>query len=74
MLKYLLIPQKKGERMTILRNRDYTGYSDTSLEHAIANALEKAGKDANRIKVIETRSSQPDDKRHYQATLTTFTD
>ncbi|KTC75317.1 hypothetical protein Lbir_0462 [Legionella birminghamensis] len=61
--------------MTLLNTRDYTGYSDSSLEDAIAQALAKSGKDHDQVKVIETRSTQPQDsKRHYQATLTTFSE
>ena len=60
--------------MMITKTRDYTGYSDESIDKAIQNALQKAG-DHTRFEVIETRGSQiGEDKRHYQITLTTFSD
>lgn len=60
--------------MTILDARDYTGYSEASLDEAIADALQKAD-DHNHFEVIETRSSRfPDNKCHYHVTLTTFCD
>lgn len=58
--------------MTILEARDYTGYSEASLDEAIADALQKA-KEHTHFEVIETRSSRfPDNKCHYHVTLTTF--
>ncbi|MCE3045528.1 MULTISPECIES: hypothetical protein [Legionella] len=61
--------------MTLLNTRDYTGYSESSLEEAIAQALAKSGKDHDQVKIIETRSAQPqDNKRYYQATLSTFSE
>ncbi|QBR85245.1 dodecin domain-containing protein [Legionella israelensis] len=53
---------------------DYTGYSETGIEEAIQNALEKAGEPA-RFEVIETLGAQDQmDRRHYQVTLKTFTE
>ena len=61
-----------NKRMTSIRTRDYTGYSEAGLDEAIENALQKAG-EFNRVEVIETRSSHfNEDKKHYQVTLTTF--
>jgi len=55
-----------------MKTRDYTGYSDESLNEAINNALQKS-EEHSHFEVIETRSSQfRDDRRHYQVTLTTF--
>ena len=60
--------------MTIKKTRDYTGYSDESIDEAVQNALQKAG-EHSRFEVIETRGSQlNDNKRHYQIMLTTFSD
>ncbi|KTD45125.1 hypothetical protein Lqui_2986 [Legionella quinlivanii] len=61
--------------MTLINTRDYTGYSESSLEEAIAQALAKSGKDQDQVKIIETRSAQPqDNKRYYQATLSAFSE
>ena len=58
--------------MTILEARDYTGYSEASLDEAIADALQKA-EDHCRFEVIETRSSLfPDSKSQYHVTLTAY--
>ncbi len=59
--------------MTILEARDYTGYSETSLNEAISNALQKADKHYH-FEVIETRSSLFPDKSHYHVTLTAYDD
>jgi flavin-binding protein dodecin len=55
----------------MLEAKDYTGYSETSLNEAIANALQKADKQY-RFEVIETRSSLFPDKCHYHVTLTAY--
>lgn len=58
--------------MTIKKTGDFTGYSDSGIDEAIQDALEKAG-DHARIEVVETRGSQTtDDTRQYQVTLATF--
>jgi dodecin len=58
--------------MTILPAHDYTGYSESSLNEAIANALRQAEEDSQ-FKVIETCSSHfPDNKCQYHVTLTAF--
>jgi flavin-binding protein dodecin len=60
--------------MIISKKRDYTGFSEESLNEAIANALEKAKKHSH-FEIIEARSSQfADNKRHYHVTLATFCD
>jgi len=60
--------------MTILDARDYTGYSEASLDEAIADALQKADEHSH-FEVIETRSSHfPNNQCHYYVTLTTFCD
>lgn len=60
--------------MTIIKTRDYTGYSELGLNHAIDDALQKAG-EYKRIEVIETRSSHyEEDQKHYQVTITTHND
>lgn len=58
--------------MTNLDARDYTGYSEASLNDAIADALRKAD-DHSHFEVIETRSSRyHDDKCKYHVTLTIY--
>ncbi|MDP1603516.1 MAG: hypothetical protein Q8M03_09655 [Legionella sp.] len=58
--------------MTTLPARDYTGYSELSLDEAISDALQQA-EELSQFKVIETCSSHfPDDKCHYHVTLTAF--
>lgn len=58
--------------MLSLNTREYTGFSEESLNEAISNALEKAEQHHN-FKVIEARSSQfSDNKRQYYVTLATF--
>lgn len=58
--------------MTNLDARDYTGYSEDSLNEAIADALQKAD-DHSYFEVIETRSSRyPDNKCQYHVTLTIY--
>lgn len=53
---------------------DYTGYSETGIEEAIANALKKAGEPA-RFEVVETLGAQDQaEQRHYQVTLKAFSD
>ncbi|OGV41160.1 MAG: hypothetical protein A3F46_09215 [Legionellales bacterium RIFCSPHIGHO2_12_FULL_42_9] len=60
--------------MTIIKTEDYTGYSESSIDDAITDALEKAGKH-RRVEVIETRSSQQGENQcQYQVTLTTQDD
>ena len=57
--------------MSTIKTKDFTGHSNLSIDEAIANALEKAGKH-RRVKVIETRSSQHNENNsQYQVTLTT---
>lgn len=59
--------------MTVLDAKDYTGYSEISLDAAIADALQKADKH-QRLEVIETRSSHlPDNTARYHVTLTAYT-
>ncbi len=59
--------------MTI-KTKDYTGYSESSIEDAITDALEKIGQH-RQVEVIETRSSQHGtNQNQYQATLTTQDD
>ncbi len=58
--------------MTIKKAGDYTGYSDSGIDEAIQDALEKAG-DHARVEIVETRGSQTNgDQRRYQVTLATF--
>ncbi|WP_419419899.1 hypothetical protein ACNVED_00920 [Legionella sp. D16C41] len=58
--------------MIISKTRDYTGFSEESLNEAISNALEKA-ENHSHFEVIEARSSQfADNKRYYYVTLATF--
>ncbi|MDI9818958.1 MULTISPECIES: dodecin domain-containing protein [unclassified Legionella] len=55
-----------------LKTGEYTGSSDSGINEAIQNALQKAG-EHTRIEVVETRSSHVgDDKRYYQVTVSTF--
>lgn len=55
-----------------MKTRDYTGYSNESLQQAIHDALKKSDEHSH-FEVIETRSSQfVDERRQYQATVTTF--
>ncbi len=54
------------------KSNDYTGYSNTGINEAIKDALEKAGK-TKKVAVIETRGSQiKGEKRHYQVTLAAY--
>lgn len=55
----------------VIEARDYTGYSEASLDEAIANALQKADKHC-RFEVIETRSSLFPNKAQYHVTLTAY--
>lgn len=58
--------------MTKTMSKDFTGYSETGIEEAIQDALNKAGNYV-RVEVVETRGSQSKgDSRQYQVTLTTF--
>lgn len=58
--------------MTIMREKDFTGYSRDSIHEAIDNAIEKAG-EHQCVEVIETRSHHDEaGYAHYQATITTF--
>lgn len=51
---------------------DLTGYSNSGIDDAIQNALEKV-KDRLRIEVVETRGSQErGGNRQYEVTLATF--
>ncbi|STX50124.1 Uncharacterised protein [Legionella busanensis] len=60
--------------MIISKTRDYTGFSEESLNEAILNALEKA-QEHSHVEVIESRSSLfTDNIRHYYVTLATFCD
>jgi flavin-binding protein dodecin len=57
--------------MTTIKPKDYTGYSELSIDAAIVDALAKAGKNQH-VEVIETRSSQKGaDSNQYHVTLTT---
>jgi flavin-binding protein dodecin len=52
---------------------EYTGYSDSSIEDAIQNALQKA--EHTYFEIIETRATHAsEDKRTYQVTLSLFAD
>lgn len=52
---------------------DFTGYSNSSVNRAIQDAMEKAGDHHARIEVVETRGSYiKGEKRHYQVTLATY--
>ncbi|HHF7344393.1 TPA: dodecin domain-containing protein [Legionella feeleii] len=54
---------------------DYTGYSDSGLTDAIENALQKAVEQHSHFEIIETRGIHAgEDKRHYQVTLSLFSD
>ena len=58
--------------MTLLKPNDFTGYSDSGIDKAIQDALQKAG-DYVRIEIVETRGSYArGDNREYHATVTTF--
>ncbi len=58
--------------MTIIKAGEFTGYSDSGIDEAIQDALEKAG-DYARVEVVETRGSQTKgSNRRYQVTLATF--
>ncbi|WP_028389431.1 dodecin domain-containing protein [Legionella fairfieldensis] len=60
--------------MITIKKGDYTGYSDSGIDEAVQNALQKAGKHTH-FEIIETRSSQIEkNTRHYQATVTAFFD
>ena len=57
--------------MTDIKDKDYTGFSELSIDDAVLDALKKAGKH-ERVEVIETRSSQQLKKKsEYHVTLTT---
>jgi flavin-binding protein dodecin len=61
---------KRKVKMTAKVTIDYTGYSKESLDEAIIDALQKAGKPTH-FEVIETRSSHlPDNNCQYSVTLT----
>lgn len=53
---------------------DYTGYSDSGITDAIENALQKAVEQHSYFEIIETRGVHAGDKRHYQVTLSLFSD
>ena len=58
--------------MPTIKEKDYTGFSHSSIEDAVTDALEKAGK-PERVEVIETRSSKQSQKKsEYHVTLTTL--
>ena len=60
------------KRTTGIKTGDFTGHSDSGIDEAIQDALEKAG-DYARIEVVETRGSQTKgNNRCYQVTLATF--
>lgn len=60
--------------MTIVKNKDFTGYSESGLEDALAQALQKAG-EYQRVEVIETRSSHTtEENKSYQVTIATYKD
>lgn len=54
--------------MNKLKQSDFTGYSKSSLEEAMNDALRQAGKH-RQLKIIETRSSQFSNEKLYQVTL-----
>lgn len=54
---------------------DYTGYSDSGITDAIENALQKAVEQHTYFEIIETRGTHASEgKRHYQVTLSLFSD
>jgi flavin-binding protein dodecin len=60
------------KRMTIIKSKDFTGYSDSGIDDALQNALEKVV-DFTRVEVVETRGSQTNGgRRQYQVTLATI--
>ncbi|QRN02535.1 hypothetical protein GH742_00830 [Legionella sp. MW5194] len=59
--------------MTTVKPNDFTGYSESGLDDALAQALQKAG-EYQRVEVIETRSSHTTDDKTYQVTITAYTD
>lgn len=60
--------------MTSLKTKDYIGFSKSSIDEALYDALQNAGEPSH-FEVIETRSSSrsrySDNKNYYQVTLTT---
>ncbi|KTC98667.1 dodecin domain-containing protein [Legionella erythra] len=60
--------------MTIVKNKDFTGHSESGLEDALAQALQKAG-EYQRVEVIETRSSHiTEENKSYQVTIAAYKD
>lgn len=58
--------------MKTIKTGEYTGYSNSGIDDAIQNALQKAGEHTH-FEIIETRGSQiGENKRHYQVTITAF--
>lgn len=58
--------------MTRKKVGDFTGYSNSGIDEAIQDALDKAG-DYTHIEVVETRGSQvKEDTPQYQVTIATF--
>jgi flavin-binding protein dodecin len=60
--------------MTIPKKGDYTGFSDSCIEDALNNALQKAGEHTH-FEIIETRGSLINankNKPNYQITITAF--
>ncbi|MBA3537508.1 MAG: dodecin domain-containing protein [Tatlockia sp.] len=58
--------------MTTLKKGEYTGFSDSCIEDALNNALQKAGEHTH-FEIIETRGSLiNENKPNYQITITAF--
>ena len=59
--------------MIIPQAKDFTGYSENSLDEAISDALQQA-RDHAHVEVIETCSSMHPEKSQYHVTLTAVED
>lgn len=58
--------------MMIKKIGDFTGYSESAIDEAVQDALDKAG-EYSRVEVVETRGSHIKGlNRRYQVTLATF--
>lgn len=54
------------------KKEDFTGYSDSGIDKAMEDALDKAG-NPTQVEIVETRGSHINgDNRQYQVTLATF--
>ena len=60
--------------MTLIKKGDFTGFSNSCIEEALNNALQKVG-EHSRFEVIETLGSVVDEnKPQYQITIRAFFD